>query len=108
MKNLGEADWAGDKPRRVQICLAFCEPFELQVRKFKPIAGVDEVDRYWKDKHGAEQRTPIEPYALVDIRKTAAEFAVFIENRDGVRSAIDKFFKDPNVHYLVQKTYIEA
>ncbi|KAI0123986.1 hypothetical protein BJ170DRAFT_68509 [Xylariales sp. AK1849] len=106
MEDLGPEDWVADKTRTIQISLGLCEnPIELRVRKFKPQLG-DVLPRYWKDKYGKQQETPVEPYALEDIQRASVTFQQHIN--ENAKDAVWRYANKKNVHHLVRKTYMAA
>lgn len=107
MKDLGPSDWADEAPRTIHITLGLCdEPIELNVRKFKPVAG-DVTARPWTYR-GRKYWTEIEPYALADIQKFKKTYHDYITNATRIRAAIYTYATKDRVHGLVKKTYMAA
>lgn len=104
---MGPGDWADDVIHTIKLTLGYCKnPIVLQVRRFKPVKGVDVTSRFWLDPHGQQQETEIAPFALADIKKhrNVLESHV-IEN---AYDAVKQYAEDPKVHWLVGKTYKAA
>jgi hypothetical protein len=100
MRDIG--DWASQEVRSIQMAQGISsEPICLEVRKFMPRDG-DVCDRHWVD-HQVKKSKPLEPYALADVEKTAAEFKEYIWNNavTAMKENLALQKSDP----LIQETY---
>ncbi|KAI1076678.1 hypothetical protein F5B20DRAFT_584098 [Whalleya microplaca] len=106
MKDLGPRDWTSEQTPTIKIILAKYEhPFEAEVRRFKP-NSTDITWRNWVDPAGNLRRINIEPYALANISKTAAEYSAYVF--ENANLAVRQYTKNPTVNELVRKTYAAA
>ncbi|KAI0140309.1 hypothetical protein BJ166DRAFT_598133 [Pestalotiopsis sp. NC0098] len=107
IRDMGPGDWADDVIHTIKLTLGYCKnPIVLQVRRFKPVKGVDVTSRFWLDPHGQQQETEIAPFALADIKKHRKVLeSHVIEN---AYDAVKQYAEDPRVHWLVGKTYKAA
>lgn len=106
MKDLGPRDWVEEKLRTIKLVLS-CQkkPFELIVRKFRPIDG-DINQKHWIDSKGNKQTIELEPFALASIWKTASAYVSYVFNY--ANEALDEYSENPNVDPIVRATYKAA
>ncbi|KAI4599450.1 hypothetical protein KJ359_001892 [Pestalotiopsis sp. 9143b] len=107
IRDMGPGDWADDVIHTIKLTLGYCKnPIVLQVRRFKPVKGVDVTSRFWLDPHGQQQETEIAPFALADIKKHRKVLeSHVIEN---AYDAVKQYAEDPRLHPLVGLTYKAA
>ncbi|OTA98321.1 hypothetical protein M426DRAFT_326054 [Hypoxylon sp. CI-4A] len=106
MKDLGPRDWADNKIRRIEMVIGFRNcPFEFEVRRFKPIRG-DAISKCWVDSRGERREIRIEPYALVDIRKIAKKYKIWVTVT--AKHAMWEYARERGVNLVVKKTYEAA
>jgi len=104
MQNVG--DWFGSSICSIDFTLGLCPaPITVQVRRFRPREG-DVCDRYWVDASGATRRLAIEPYALVDIYKTATYFHHYVT--ENAIQAMIYTITSRNSDPLIRDTYLMA
>lgn len=97
-------DWADNEKLVIHFDQGLCDvPVAIEVRRFKPKEGVDELVRRWTN-NGEVREQYLPPYGLADIKATAKQFQQYIY--DHAAAGMMKLMSSPEkIHPLIRQTF---